>query len=145
MTDKIHNNPFNRPPRIQDAFQALEIEVPAPPVEPEEPARNLLLMLLPMASMVMMGLFYAFAFSGGGSGFGSIYAVMMIGMAVLTFVSSFILYGEQKHQQKQRWIKQLRDYHRLLDKKEFACSLGASCKAICWSNVFLHQLKLSVA
>lgn len=118
MVEQIKNNPFNRPPRIQDAFRPVEIDVPAPPAPPDEPARNLLLMILPMGSFMVMGLFYALAFRGGTGTSGWLYALPMIAMSIFTFISAFVMFGEQKHQQKQKTIKQLRDYHRTLDKKE---------------------------
>ncbi|MCC6500909.1 MAG: hypothetical protein IT313_11645, partial [Anaerolineales bacterium] len=126
MVDKIQNNPFNRPPRIQDKFKPEEIDIPVPSLKPEETARNVLLMLLPMGSFLVMGLFYALTFSVGSAGRGWLYAIPMLGMALFTFVASFMTYGEQKHEQKQRWIKQQRDYHRLLDKKESRLIAGQS-------------------
>lgn len=118
MAEQIKNNPFNRPPRIQNAFHPVEIDIPAPPAPPDEPERNLLLMILPMGSFMVMGLFYALAFRGGTGTSGWLYALPMIAMSVFTFISAFVMFGEQKHQQKQKTLKQLRDYHRTLDKKE---------------------------
>ena len=116
MADRIQNNPFSRPPRLQNGFHAIEVEIPAPPINQDESERNLLLTLLPMSSFLIMGLFYAISFGGGGAGL--LFALPMIGIAVFMFVVSYITFGEQKQQQKRRWIKQVRDYHRLLDKKE---------------------------
>lgn len=119
MADKIHNvTSFNRPPRIQNGFRPVEIDIPAPPIKPDDVARNLLMALLPMSSFLVMGLFYALIFSGSSGGLGWLYAVPMLFIALFTFVISFITFGEQKHEQNQKWIKQIRDYHRLLDKKE---------------------------
>ncbi len=119
MADKIRNtNSFNRPPRIQNNFHPVDIEIPSPPVKPDETARNLLMSILPMGSFLVMGLFYALAFGRGSGGMGWLYAVPMLGIAVFTFIIAFITFGEQKYEQKQRWLKQLREYHRLLDKKE---------------------------
>jgi S-DNA-T family DNA segregation ATPase FtsK/SpoIIIE len=119
MADRIYNtNPFNRPPRLQNNFRPVDIDIPAPPVKPDETARNLLMSLLPMSSFLVMGLFYALAFGRGSGGMGWLYAVPMLGIAVFSFVIAYITFGEQKYEQKQRWLKQLRDYHRLLDKKE---------------------------
>lgn len=128
MTQRIQkNDPFNRPPRIQNAFRPVEIDIPAPPLPVEEPARNLLLMILPMGSFLVMGLFYALAFRGGGSGVsGWLYALPMIAMAIFTFISAFVMYGEQKHEQKKKTLTQLRDYHRTLDKKESRLLAGRS-------------------
>lgn len=119
MPEQIQYNPFNRPPRIQDGFRPVELDVPVPPTKPEDNAMKLLTMLLPMASFVVMGLFYSLAFSGQASGIsGWLYALPMVAMGIFTFATSFVIFGEQKQDQKQHWIKQLRDYHRLLDKKE---------------------------
>ncbi len=119
MADKIYNiASFNRPPRLQAGYHPVEIEIPAPPVKPDETARNLLMALLPMSSFLVMGLFYALVFSRGTGGLGWLYAIPMLFIAAFTFVISYITFGEQKYEQKQKWIKQLRDYHRLLDKKE---------------------------
>jgi len=119
MADKIYNiSSFNRPPRLQDNLHPVEIDIPAPPVKPDETARNLLMALLPMSSFLVMGLFYALVFSRGSGGLGWLYALPMLFIAAFTFAISYITFGEQKYEQKQRWIKQLRDYHRLLDKKE---------------------------
>jgi len=118
MTDRIHNtDSFNRPPRLQNSFQPIEIDIPAPPVKPDETAHNLLMSILPMSSFLIMGIFYGLVFSGGG-GAGWLYALPMLGIAAFTFVIAYITFGEQKHEQNQRWLKQLREYHRLLDKKE---------------------------
>ncbi len=120
MTDKIRSNPFNRPPRIQDVFEPAEIDIPAPPSKQDDKNQNLLQMILPMVSFMVMGLFYSVMFAGSSAGgiSGWLYALPMVAMGVFTFITSFVIYGEQKYDQKQRWIKQLRDYHRLLDKKE---------------------------
>lgn len=126
MPDRIQNNPFNRPPRLQNTFQPVDIDLPAPPVKQDDTARNILLSLLPMSSFVVMGLFYAMSSFGSGSGRGWLYALPMIGIAVFTFIISFITFGEQKQEQKHRWIKQVRDYHRLLDKKESRLLAGRS-------------------
>lgn len=118
MADKIYNTvSFNRPPRIQNNLRAVEIDIPAPPIKPDDVARNLLMALLPMSSFLVMGLFYALIFSGSG-GLGWLYAIPMLFIALFTFVVSYITFGEQKYEQQQKWIKQIRDYHRLLDKKE---------------------------
>lgn len=119
MADKIYNrSSFNRPPRIQNNLRPVEIDVPAPPIKPDDVARNLLMALLPMSSFLVMGLFYALIFSGGSGGLGWLYAIPMLFIALFTFVVSYVTFGEQKYEQRQKWIKQIRDYHRLLDKKE---------------------------
>lgn len=128
MPDRIQNNPFNRPPRLQNGFLPVDIDIPSPPVPPDDTARNLLLSLLPMSSFVIMGLFYSISFSGG-TGMGWLYALPMIGMAVFFFIISFVTFGEQKQEQKHRWLKQLRDYHRLLDKKESRLLAGRVLQA----------------
>lgn len=119
MADKIYNpGAFNRPPRIQNSLRPAEIDIPAPPIKPDDVARNLLMALLPMSSFLVMGLFYALIFSGGSGGLGWLYAIPMLFIALFTFAVSFVTFGEQKYEQRQKWIKQIRDYQRLLDKKE---------------------------
>lgn len=118
MIDKIQRtDPYNRPPRVQDTFNSIDIDMPAPPNEPDEITRSLLMSLLPMSSFLVMGLFYALVF-GRGTGLGWLYALPMLGIAIFTFIVSYITFGQQKYEQKRRWLKQQRDYHRLLDKKE---------------------------
>jgi DNA segregation ATPase FtsK/SpoIIIE, S-DNA-T family len=118
MPDRIRSNPFNRPPRIHDTLKVADIEIPAPPLKQENEIRNLLLMILPMASFLVMGLFYSLAFVGQSGGRGWLYAMPLIAMGIFTIITAYIMYGEQKYEQRQQWIKQQRDYHRLLDKKE---------------------------
>jgi len=118
MADKIYNiGSFNRPPRIQNNLRPVDIDIPAPPIKPDDVARNLLMALLPMSSFLVMGLFYALIFSGSG-GLGWLYAIPMLLIALFTFIVSYVTFGEQKYEQHQKWITQIRDYHRLLDKKE---------------------------
>ena len=91
MPERIQNNPFNRPPRLQNSFHPVDIDIPVPPVPPDDTARNLLLSLLPMSSFVIMGLFYSMSFSRG-TGMGWLYALPMIGMAVFFFIVSFLIF-----------------------------------------------------
>ena len=129
MVDKIQKiDPYNRPPRLQKSFRRIDIEIPSPPKEPDETARNLLMTLLPMSSFLVMGLFYALAF-GRGTGLGWIYALPMLGIAVFTFIIAYITFGQQKYEQRQRWLKQQRDYHRTLDKKEARLLAGRELQA----------------
>ena len=109
-----------QPPRLQIGFASIKINLPDPPTKSEDVNRSWLLTLLPMSSMLFMGIFYVFIFSGRGSdsGYGIIFAIPMLLMGVFTAILSLVMYGEQKHQQKISWIKQVRDYQRMLDKKE---------------------------
>lgn len=141
MPDRIRNNPFNRPPRLQNSFRPVDIDIPGPPVPQDDTARNILLSLLPMSSFIIMGLFYAVSF-GSRSGMGWLYALPMIGIAVFTFIVSFITFGEQKKEQKHRWIKQVRDYHRLLDKKESRLLAGRTLQAHLLSQRYLPPADL---
>jgi DNA segregation ATPase FtsK/SpoIIIE, S-DNA-T family len=122
MVDTIQKiNPFNRPPRQQEAFNPVEIDIPAPPNEQDEQTRNILLTLLPMTSFLMMGVFYGIIYSFAGRGMGGgglLFTLPMIFMGIFTVAISLVVYGEQKHQMKVKRIKQMRTYHRLLDKKE---------------------------
>lgn len=120
MPEQIQSNPFNRPPRIQYPFKPVEVEVPAPPVEQDQQVQNLLLTILPMSSILLMGFFYIFAYTGSAQGgiSGVFYALPMIAIGIFTVIISLVIAGEQKHQQKLRWVRQLREYHRQLDKKE---------------------------
>ena len=117
MPETIHSNPFNRPPRLQEAFKPIDLDVPAPPSEPKDQNRNILLTLLPVASFLVMGLVYSLAFVGNGSS-GLLYALPMVFMGVISVVISLVVFGEQRHESRMQWIKQLREYHRQLDKKE---------------------------
>lgn len=123
MPDQIQSiNPYNRPPREQVSFHPIEIEIPGPPANQEEGARNLLLSLLPVSSMlimaVMYGMIYGMRGSAGGGAAGWLFALPMLLMGIVTVISSLVMQGEQRHQQKQNQIRQMRDYHRQLDKKE---------------------------
>ena len=113
-------DPFNRPPRQQLSFQPLDIDIPAPPTAVDDSLRSFLITLLPTASFLVMGVFYGLVYAVNGSGGISslLLTVPMIFMGLFTVVTSLMIYGDQKHQQKIRHIKQMRDYHRLLDKKE---------------------------
>ncbi len=117
----LQANPYNRPPREQPVFQPVDIEIPPPPGRQEEQARSVLLTLLPMSSFLMMGVFYGliYAISGRGAGGSSLlFTLPMVLMGLFMVGISLVVYGEQKHQQKLRQVRQLRDYHRQLDKKE---------------------------
>lgn len=92
--------------------------MPAPPAQAEETARNILVSLLPMSSILIMGVFYAFIYSSGGRSGSALFALPMIVMGLVSVIASLIMYGEQKHQQKVVRIKQMRAYHQLLDRKE---------------------------
>lgn len=122
MPERIQTpNPYNRPPRAQITFRPIELEIPAPPVKPEEGVRNFLLSLLPVSSMLVMAVMYGLIYglrSNGAGGAGWIFALPMMLMGLVTVVSSLVLQGEQRHQQKMNAIRHLRDYHRALDKKE---------------------------
>lgn len=110
-------DPFDRPPRLQDSFTPIELDLPEPPTKPEEGVQNFLMSLLPMSSYLVMGIFYAASMrSAGGVGIGM--GVMMLIFPVVMLISTYFVTGSQKHQRKQSWIKQLRAYQRLLDKKE---------------------------
>ena len=110
-------DPFDRPPRLQDAFTPIELDLPEPPTKPEEGVQNFLMSLLPMSSYLVMGIFYAASMrSTGGVGMGM--GVMMLIFPIVMLISTYFVTGSQKHQRKQSWIKQLRAYQRLLDKKE---------------------------
>ncbi|MCX7976568.1 MAG: FtsK/SpoIIIE domain-containing protein, partial [Bellilinea sp.] len=119
MTHTIQRpDPFNRPPRFQPAIKTLELDVPAPPAQADETARNILISLLPMTSILFMGVFYAFVYSSIGRSGSVLFALPMILMGVISVVTSLIVYSEQKHQQKMARIKQMRAYHQMLDRKE---------------------------
>jgi len=119
MKQKIQRtNPFNRPPRLQPTYKELEVDIPAPPAQVDETARNVLITLLPMTSILFMGVFYAFLYSSGGRSGSILFALPMIGMGVISVITSLVIYGEQKHNQKVSRIKQMRSYHQLLDRKE---------------------------
>ncbi len=114
---RITSNPFNRPPRLQDAFKPVDLDVPAPPSKPQEQKNNLLLTLLPVASFLVMGLVYSLISTGGG-GSGLVFGLPMILMGGISVAISWMMYGEQREDARVQWIKQLREYHRQLDKKE---------------------------
>lgn len=121
-------DPFSRPPRFQQGFEPVKLSIPEPPLKPEEQKNNWLMTALPMSSMLIMGLFYFLIYSArsSGGGFGAIFAIPMLAMGLFSALISLLMFGEQKHQQKINWWKQLRDYHRLLDKKEsrlIACNV----------------------
>jgi DNA segregation ATPase FtsK/SpoIIIE, S-DNA-T family len=120
MSDQTQSNRFNRPPRIQVSFTPSEINIPPPPGKKDETTSNILMMLLPISGIVVMGLFYLLIYSGSsrGGSMGWLFALPMLAMGLTTLVATIVVFGEQKHQQKLKHIKQLRDYHRLLDKKE---------------------------
>lgn len=110
-------DPFDRPPRLQDSFTPIELDLPEPPTKPDEGVQNFLMSLLPMSSYLVMGIFYAASMrSAGGVGMGM--GVMMLIFPIVMLISTYFVTGSQKHQRKQNWIKQLRAYQRLLDKKE---------------------------
>lgn len=118
MAEKIQNNPFNRPPRIQSSFSSFEVDLPSPPSTPDETKQNILSVLLPISSFLVMGLFYSVMFSGSSSNGGWIYAIMMLALGGTTALTTYIVVETQKHEQKQKWIKSLIDYHRMLDRRE---------------------------
>jgi len=122
MPERIQTpNPYNRPPRAQITFRPIELEIPAPPSKPEEGVRNFLLSLLPVSSMLVMAVMYGLIYgmrSNGMGGAGWIFALPMMLMGLVTVVSSLVMQGEQRHHQKMNAIRQMRDYHRTLDKKE---------------------------
>ena len=122
MPDQIQSvNPYNRPPRSQVTFKPVEIEIPAPPKKQEEGVRNFLLSLMPISSMLVMSVMYGLIYGlrgGATGGMGLLFAMPMILMSVVMVISSLVLQGEQRHQQKLNKIRQMRDYHRLLDRKE---------------------------
>ncbi len=120
MTETIQFNPFNRPPRIQEPFSPIEIEVPAPPQPEQERKQPLLMAILPMTSILFMGIFYLgiAASNPSTASRGWIMAIPMLGIGIFTVITSLIVSSYQKHEQKLQHIRQLRDYHRQLDKKE---------------------------
>ena len=145
-SDRIQiKNPFNRPPRLQKTFHPVEIDIPLPPTKPDDNARNLLLALLPMSSFLVMGLFYALVFGRTGGqtgGLGWMYALPMLGIAIFTFLIAYITFGEQKYEQRQHWLKQLRDYHRLLDKKEARLIAARTLQVELLTEKFPHPREL---
>ena len=120
MTEQIQSTPFNRPPRIQYPFRPLEIDIPAPPAPQDDHQQGWLMALLPISSILVMGLFYGLIYAGSNQGGSSgwLYALPMVGIGLFTGLISLITYSQQKHDRNLLRIKQLREYHRLLDKKE---------------------------
>ena len=106
MSEKIQKkDPFDRPPRLQKSFKPLDLDMPSPPTKEEEAVKNFLMSLLPMSSYLVMGLFYATSMrSSGSAGMG----IMMLLFPIFMIISTYFTTGEQKHQKKQNWIKQLR-------------------------------------
>lgn len=119
MVQKIQRtNPFNRPPRLQHSMKPLELDIPTPPSRSDETTRNILISLLPMTSILVMGIFYAIIYSSSGRSGSAIFAIPMIAMGIISAIASLVIFSEQKHQQQIARIKQLQSYHRTLDRKE---------------------------
>jgi S-DNA-T family DNA segregation ATPase FtsK/SpoIIIE len=121
VNNRITKDPFNRPPRIQDVFEPLAIEIPQPPQKPEEKNSDWIMSVLPVTSTLLMSFFYLFIYSLSSSrtgSFGWLFALPMVVMGISSFFISLVLSNHQKHQAKVNWAKTLRDYYRQLDKKE---------------------------
>lgn len=121
-------DPFNRPPRLQQPFQPTEMEIPAPPPEEENRTPGWLMTILPMMSILFMGGFYlVIAAANPAAGSRSwMMALPMVGIGFLTVITSLVVSSMQRHEQKMQRIRQMRDYHRLLDKKEARLMAGNS-------------------
>ena len=147
MSEKIQKkDPFDRPPRLQKSFKPIDLDMPSPPIKEEETVQNFLMSLLPMSSYLVMGLFYATSMrSTGGAGMGM--GVMMLIFPIFMLISTYFTTGEQKHQRKQNWIKQLRKYQRLLDKKESRLLAGRELQQALLRERFLtpNQMPLIVS
>jgi len=142
MSEKIQKkDPFDRPPRLQKSFKPLDLDMPSPPTKEEEAVQNFLMSLLPMSSYLVMGLFYATSMrSSGSAGMGM--GIMMLLFPIFMIISTYFTTGEQKHQKKQNWIKQLRKYQRLLDKKESRLIAGRELQQVHLHERFLTPRQL---
>ncbi len=119
MSDQIPGETFNRPPRIQRVQLQGQIDIPAPPNRMDDTARSLLLAMLPVAGILVMGLFYLFIALGSDQGQtrSVLFAIPMLAMGVVSILTGALVYSYQKQEQRQRRIKTIRDYHRMLDRR----------------------------
>lgn len=139
MTERIQFDPFNRPPRIQEPFKPVEFEIPSPPASEPDRQQPWLLTLLPLSSILIMGVFYLISASGNSTtgSRGALMALPMLGIGVFVMFTSLIVSSHQKYEQKHQRIRQLREYHRQLDKKEARILAGNSLQMDWLVNNFL--------
>lgn len=116
MPERVNNEVFNRPPRLQPGELDGEITIPSPSNQQDDSGRSLLLSLLPMSSILVMGVFYLLI--SASTNRSPLFALPLLAMGLVTVLTSLLTHSYQRQQQRQRGVKAERDYHRQLDRRE---------------------------
>lgn len=116
MTDKLSAETLNRPPRLQPTPLVGEIDIPAPPSEPERQNQNLLLTMLPVLGIGFTGIFYLL-FMGSSSGGSALFAIPMLASGGLAILTALITLSYQEVERLRGFAMQRRRYNRTLDRR----------------------------